>query len=223
MSLKNLETSISIEDLSKYVSIQCNNFFPFSNIHYKTLISPIKNIIDKIEFSFSHVKLSYYNIGENSFFNHLNSDHYCVFLYYLSREFYTQNNDETTASKLFLLNKSLHGIDAFYGIELPDIFIVVHPLGTVLGRAKYHNKMVFYQGTTVGATHEGVYPIFKGNNILYSNSSIIGKCIIEKNVIVAANATLLNLKVPESKTILGNYPKNKIIDTKPIINKIFNK
>ena len=37
--------------------------------------------------------------------------------------------------KLFLLNKALHGCDIYYEVALPSVFLLVHPLGTVLGRA----------------------------------------------------------------------------------------
>ena len=31
----------------------------------------------------------------------------------------------------------LHGIDVFFTVDLPDIFLFCHPLCTVLGRAQY--------------------------------------------------------------------------------------
>ena len=104
---------------------------------------------------------------------------------------------------------------------MPSVFIVVHPLGTVLGRANYNDNMVFYQGVTIGATHEGVYPKFSGNNILYSNSSVIGSCNIGKNVIMGANSNIVNTDILENKTVLGNYPNNKYLISKPILKTIF--
>ena len=47
---------------------------------------------------------------------------------------------EDLASKAYCLNKALHAIDVFYEVELPEIFFLEHPLGTVLGRAKYSNS-----------------------------------------------------------------------------------
>ena len=106
----------------------------------------------------------------------------------------------------------------FTKIKLPDVFIVVHPIGTVLGNAKYGEKMVFYQGVTVGSTHLGKYPEFQGENILYSNSSVVGDCRIKSNVIFGANSSLINTNVDESLTVIGSYPNNRFIQSKPIIN-----
>ncbi len=217
-----LITTLNPADISDYLAIQCNNFFPDKKIVKGIdIINYVKNVLDKIEFCFKHVTLNYYNKNGSPFFNHLNSDHYCIFLCYLAREIYTNKEDISISSKIFLLNKALHGIDSFYGIKLPDIFIVCHPLGTVLGNAVYADKMVFYQNVTVGSTTEGVFPKFLGSTILYSNSSVIGNCVLGKNVIIGANSSIINLNIQDNFTVLGNYPNNKLIKSKNQFEKIF--
>ena len=218
---KTLELSITVNDLARYVARQCSSIFPDIKIDSQDILSQVSLSIQKVENCFKKVKLPYYNQKNNSLFNHLNSDHYCVFLYHLSRTIYVDKGDEAISSKIFQLNKIFHGIDAFYKIKLPDVFIVVHPIGTVLGNAKYGEKMVFYQGVTVGSTHLGKYPEFQGENILYSNSSVVGDCRIKSNVIFGANSSLINTNVDESLTVIGSYPNNRFIQSKPIINQIF--
>ena len=222
-SAKNkLITSISSIELANYVAFQCNNFFPDNKkIITHHLIDYVKNVLDKIEFCFQHVKLEYYNKNNHPFFNFLNGDHYCIFLSYLTRYIYVKSENINLASKIFLLNKSLHGIDSFYGISLPDIFIVCHPIGTVLGNAQYNDKMIFYQNVTVGSTSKGIFPKFSTETILYSNSSVIGDCRIGKNVIIGANSSVINLDVQDDSVVLGNYPNNRIIKSKKQINQIF--
>lgn len=46
----------------------------------------------------------------------------------------------------------MNGVDLFYAIELPQKFGAEHPLGSVMGRAKYSEGFFFYQGCTVGGT-----------------------------------------------------------------------
>ena len=93
----------------------------------------------RIEFCFSKINNKYFFDGTNSVFNHLNGDQYAIFLYYLSNTLFRLNQDTNLCSKLYLLNKALHGLDAFYEVQLPDIFMVIHPISTVLGRGKYDN------------------------------------------------------------------------------------
>ena len=217
-----LITSINIEDITNYVALQCNYHFPDEkSVVPSELIDSVKNVLDKIEFCFQHVNLDYYNKNNHPFFNHLNGDHYCVFLSYLTRYIYIKSENINLASKIFLLNKSLHGIDSFYGINLPDIFIVCHPLGTVLGNAQYKDRMIFYQNVTVGSTSKGIYPKFSSQTILYSNSSVIGDCRIGKNVIIGANSSVINLDVQDNSVVLGSYPNNRFIKSKDQIYKIF--
>jgi serine O-acetyltransferase len=123
-------------------------------------------------------------------------------------------NDEILASKLFLLNKSLFGIDAFYSIKLPEHFLFVHPLGTVIGNADFGDFFVVYQGVTIGSTTEGIYPTFSSSTILYSNSSIIGNCHISENFVLGANATLVNTDISGDKVVIGNYPNFSILENK---------
>ena len=121
--MKKLISSIENENLAIYLSNQLNNFFPDSNkINFKLIIPIVQNAIKKIEICFSKIKLPYYNSGINTYFNHLNGDHYCSFLYQVSRIAFLDDN-LNLATKTFLLNKSLFGIDLFYTVELPKYTI----------------------------------------------------------------------------------------------------
>ena len=114
------------------------------------------------------------------------------------------------AEKAFLLNKALHGIDAFYAITLPDVFLFVHPVGTVLGNASYADCLVVYQNVTVGSDKDGIYPTFGKSTVLYSKSSVIGRCKIGNNVSIAAHSFVRNMDVPDDSVVVGLYPENKI-------------
>ena len=217
--MRKLKTSISEHNLFNYIFIQLRNFFPDNNnINKKNLEYCLKIALERIELSFSIIKNKYYFKNNFSFFNHLNGDHYSALLYFISNNAF-KINDEVLATKTFLLNKHMFSIDVFYSIEMPNHFIFVHPLGTILGNAKYDDFLVVYQNVTVGSTTEGLYPKFSKKTILYSNSSILGKCKIGENFVLASNSFIVNKNIGDNKIVKGTYPKNNISENNNSINK----
>lgn len=210
--MRKLELSLSQELFADYVSRQLNTFFPDGDVVRKSDINKsLTETLNKIEIAFSRINLSYYAKAGNSWFNHLHGDHYAAFLYLLSNTLY-KNGNENAATKTFLLNKGLFGIDAFYQIELPEHFIFVHPVGTILGRATYSDFLVIYQGVTIGANVEGIYPDLGANTILYSNSSIIGFCKTGSGFILGSNSSLVDSTVGENKVVVGSYPNHRVLE-----------
>ena len=217
------QSTLEATDLTYYTTNQLNNIFPDKNIVTFDLIYDYTvEALGRVYNNFSHIKSKYYRDGDKTLFNHLNGDHYCVYLYYLSNTLYKNNCPDWLCCKVFLLNKSLHGIDAFYSLDLPEHFIVVHPLGTVLGSAKYGDYMVFFQGVTVGSSVEGIYPEFEGKNILYSHSAVIGKLKMSSNAIIANGVRVTNKDIPANMLVFrGNHDLVFKENKKNIINSIF--
>lgn len=87
-------------------------------------------------------------------FNPLFSVTWMIFLYRMSRIAYL-DGDINTADCLYYLNKIMHSIDWFYQVDLPIHFLAEHPLGSVLGKAKYGDYLFVYQGTTIGGNRRG--------------------------------------------------------------------
>lgn len=218
-----LSLSISQDSLVTLVENQLKFFWPDGNNPSLKLISHSVDLaLKRVRLCFDPINLKYYTFKSASFFNHLHGDHYSSFLYLMSTEAFREG-DEALAAKLFLLNKTMFGIDAFYGIELPEHFLFVHPLGTVLGNATYEDFFVVYQGVTIGSTTEGIYPTFSNSTILYSNSSVIGSASIGSNFVLAANASLINTAIPANSVIVGNYPNHKVLENKKnLIQNYFN-
>lgn len=79
---------------------------------------------------------------------------YCNFLYWVSHLAYL-DGALSVAEKVYYLNKTLNCAELFYASELPEIWLCEHPLGSVMGRAKYGNYFFFYQGCTVGTNRAG--------------------------------------------------------------------
>jgi serine O-acetyltransferase len=205
-------SSIKAKDLANYVHRQISLFFPDDDA---VLVSDfekyVDNALDKIEFCFRHVDNKYYTRKDGKvLFNHLNGDHYSTFLYFLSNIIWLKSEDGKIPSKIFLLNKALHGIDLFYEVVMPDIFLLVHPIGTVLGRASYSDYLVIYQGCTIGSITDMGFPTIGKNLTMYSNSSLLGNCRVDDNVTIGANSYAVNSKIDNNSVVVGQYPELKI-------------
>ena len=207
-----MKSSLSPEHLCEYVNCHLDNFIPqISGRHLAMSVTEITRAMTKTLNSFAHLDGRYYDVAQQYMFNHLNANHYTVFLAYLANVCYFENIDEMKAERVFLLNRYLNNVDFFYKVKFPDIFEAVHPLGSILGSAEYSGKVVVYQGVTVGSVDSGVYPVFEGDVILYSNCKILGDCRIGKNVVFAANSFILNLDIPGESTVVGQFPNHRII------------
>jgi serine O-acetyltransferase len=90
----------------------------------------------------------------------------------------------------------------------------VHPVGTVIGRASFEEQLVIYQNVTIGGKHSSKaisYPKLDRNVIIYSNSSIIGNCDVGENVIIGAQALIVDKIVPSNSIVLGQHPKCRVL------------
>lgn len=138
------------------------------------------------------------------YFSPFQSAQYAQFLYVLSRLAFLDGNREL-AEKSYYLNKMLHSVDWFYEVELPDIFFADHPLGSVLGRAVYSDRLVVSQGCTVGNNH-GIYPSIGRNVALHPMSSVIGNSRIGNNVEISAYAFIRDAVIPDNCIVFGHSP-----------------
>lgn len=219
-----METTLNSKDLSVYVNQQLKNLYPDSDTDcYQRLSTVMGTVLNRLELCFSKIKVRYFkNVSGDPFFNHLNGDHYSMFLYILSNQIFEELGDENLAAKCFLLNKTMFGLDAFYKIKLPEHFLFVHPVGTVLGNAKYGDYLVVYQNVTVGSKTGGVYPCFTGQNILYSGTTVIGSSTLGLNSAMGANSFLMDREIPDHHIVVGSHPLNRLISNdKNLINTCF--
>ena len=205
-----MHSSLSKSDLAYYINKQISNFFPFDNekIFY-VLNKHIDLAFQRIEFCFSKINNKYFFDGTNSVFNHLNGDQYAIFLYYLSNTLFRLNEDINLCSKIYLLNKALHGLDAFYEVQLPDIFMVVHPISTVLGRGKYDDYFIVYQRCGIGSNHN-IYPTLGKYVTLHPGASVLGDSTINDNCAIASESFVLDRKIQSNQLYIGN-PKSYIL------------
>lgn len=214
-----IELSIKRNDLNAYIKNQLKTFFPDNNLFNDSIFNKsFSAALDRIEFCFARINSKYFSDGNNSLFNHLNGDHYSMFLYFLSNALYKEKADLNICSKIFLLNKYLHGIDAFYEVELPNIFLFVHPLGTVLGRGKYSDYFIVYQRCNIGSNKD-IYPSMGEHLTLHPGSAVLGNCVISDNCKIAAHSLLLDKNLDTNTLYIGtpkSFTIKKVINKNPI-------
>lgn len=202
-----MQTSIHPAQLKTYLTNQIVHFFPDNSTDWKAAVaSCCREALERLEHCFSYIPGKYYQDNGVPVFNHMNSDHYATFLYFLANQAYLAGNIPL-AERAFYLNKALNGLDLFYSVNMPNIFLLVHPVGSVIGNAKFSDYLVIYQNVTIGSDKDGIYPAFDGANVLYSGSSVIGDCRIGKNSVIGARSFVRKMnKSEDSRVYSGMYP-----------------
>lgn len=198
--------SLSIIDLRNYVLNQLNYFFPDNQLIKPNEIETVLNdVLDRLDYCFEKVNNKNYREHSQSIFNHLYSDQYLVFLWFLSNTIWKKSENKLLASKVYYLNKVLHSFDCMYDTGLPDIFFISHGIGTMLGKANYSDYFIAMQGCTVGTNDSIHYPVFGKGVALTAHSSVIGNCKVGNLVTISANTSIFKKDIP-SKSLVFNSP-----------------
>jgi len=209
-----LRTSLSPQGLAELGAAQANGLFPDGDpIAVEDLTPAVAGALARLEHCFAQVNNKYFFDGEKAVFNHLHGDQYAMWLYFLSNELFRHGAPAAACAKFFLLNKTLHGCDIYYEVELPSIFLLVHPLGTVLGRGDYSDYFVSYQRVGVGSNHDA-YPRFGRHVTLRPGAAVLGDCTIGEMCQIAAESLVLDRDLPPGTLYIGN-PKDASLRPNP--------
>ena len=219
-----MRLSLPLENLQSYILDLVRHHFP-DGYHPAYPVEPfMERALQRVEYCFSQINRKYYREGNEILFNHLNSDHFASYLYFLGNTVWLETQDTEFPTRLFYLNKVMHGLDLFYSVAMPDIFLLIHPLGTVLGNAHYENFLVVYQNVTVGADEVGIYPSFESGTVLYAKSTVIGACKFGSDVVLGADTFLLNTDIPAGSLVVGHYPFHRVTPTSiSVERRVFNR
>lgn len=208
-----MKLNISRGDILNNLYRQLNSFFYCSEEEKQILDTYIDKALERSEICFLAINNKYWTLlGGGVKFNPFHSVQYMTFLYFLANELYRNIGSSLLSDKLYYLNKIMNGLDMYYAIELPEVWSAEHPVGSVLGRAKYGNGFFFYQGCTVGGNH-GIYPNIGENVKMFAHSHIIGNCNIGNNVVLGAGCLIKDEDIPENSIVFGQSP-NLIIKRK---------
>jgi len=204
--INNIYCPLNNQQLLELLQKQLNNFFLISEKEIEVLKEIQLSVFNRMRYCFERIDNKYFTKNNKPFFSPYHSGQYLIYLYFYANECHQKfKSDFSLKDKLYYLNKILHSCDIYYEVELPKVFFLEHPLGLVLGRAKYGNNFFAMQGCTVGG-NRGVYPIIGENVKMYSNSKILGESTIGNNVLVGANCYIKDSNVPDNTTIFGQYP-----------------
>lgn len=171
-------------------------FFGELSVNEKELInayfSSAKNLVDNCQNRI---------VKERRTLNYFNSHYSMMFLYKLARIIYQKephiNSSDSVNEKLYLLNRMLNAIDLYYKIDMPDLFLIGHGLGSVFSHAKYSEYFVVYQNVTIGM-QDGKYPEIGERVVIYPNCVVIGDCRIGNNSVIGSGTSLINKSIPDN-------------------------
>jgi len=165
-------------------------------------------VLERVYRSFSASENKYYRRDGKVFFDPLHSSQYCIYLYFLSNELY-KRGCERSAAKVYALNKALNAVDLFYAVSLPDIWSCDHPVGSVIGRAKFGDGFFFGQNCTVG-NNKNKYPTIGKNFKMMCGATLIGDSHVGDDVILSAHTYVKDEVIPSCSIVFGS-PANRII------------
>ena len=214
--------SLGANELSNYISNILNNSFPDGDdISPNDLKVHLPIALTRLEKCMSGIQRKYFNHYGQVEFNHLNSDHMATFLYLLANTIWEETKNPRIPTKLFYLNKLMNSLDLYFSVKLPEVFFLVHPMGSVIGNAHYGNFLAIYQGCTVGAV-DGIYPRFGEGTILFAGATVLGNTVCGDNVTFAARSFVINSEIPENSVVTGSFPEHKIVaSTRTVRERIF--
>jgi len=184
-------TGSSRSRLLEYVVRQLANLFPDDAPGVRpALDAHLDRALQRLERCIAEVRA--WRPGE---FDYLHSSQYAIFLYCLASTLWRAGAERPVCNKLFGLNKALNGIDLFYEIEMPEVFFIGHSVGIVLAKARYGERLVLYQNSTVGKNH-GEAPSLGEGVVMYPNTAVIGRCTIGAGSVIAQGVSVVNRSTP---------------------------
>lgn len=197
-----------MNDFYELLFKQLEAFYFLDKSEKSIIIDYKENVISRFFKCCKRLKNKYYCSGCLS---PLHTCQYVMFLYYCANTIFKAKGRCEICDKIYGLSKIVSSADIYYEIELPEIFMFDHPVGTVLGRATYGNYFIFSQGCTVG-NNKGNYPQIGNNVAMLSNSKVIGNSNIGDNVIISANTYVKDINVPNYSIVFGgNQGRDSLI------------
>jgi serine O-acetyltransferase len=199
-----IKCDLNRDSLLALLKKQLSNFFIIEQKELDVLLQYFNIVSAKLATCFSQIDNKYFKRDDTVFFNPYHSGQYLIYIYIYSHVC-SSTGEKHLADKLYYLNKIMNSCEIYHEVNLPESFFLEHPIGTVLGRAKYGNRFYAMHNCTVGA-NKGKCPVIGENVKLYSGAKILGNCTIGNNVSVAANTYIKDTNIPDNVTVFGTYP-----------------
>ena len=211
-------------ELPRYVARQLGHFFPLPGVSSDALAddlaTPVTQALERLGTCFAGIRRRKFQDDSGPAFNPLHPDHHAMFLYLLANTLQPAHAD--LAFRVYYLNKALHGVDVFPDVALPEVFQFMHATGTVIGNARFGGHFCIYQNCTVGSNEAGDYPEFGDGVVMYTGARVIGRCRIGSNVVIGANALIIDRDVPDNTVAIAGELKVRLLpNTVPVLERRF--
>lgn len=208
-----IELSLGAEEFIRYYRDILENSFPDRQRHDIPKVA--RDALHRTAVCFASIILPGYTRNGTPQMSHLHGDQSAIFLYYLSNSAF-QIGDRSLAEKCMLLNKARNAIQITYDTALPKHMLLIHTIGTMLGKAAYGDYFVATQNVTVGS-HNGHAPTFGQGVVLYPGSFIAGASVLGDYTRVAAGATAIDVVSPSHSVVTGQYPATLVKPLKRLV------
>src|SRR5690606_29473809 len=134
-----IESELDETELLQILMTRLRNFFLIDDTEEEIIRSKHTIVLEKLYKCFSGVDNKYFrHENGNDKFSYTHSGQYLIYLYFYSKVFAELKHP--LKDKLYYLNKIMNGVDVYCEIELPETFFFEHPIGMILGRARYGNN-----------------------------------------------------------------------------------
>lgn len=202
--MSRVKLSLPRAEFDAYVGRLLDTFVP-DGIAYE-LTPVIDHALEWIDTCFQHVALGGYRTdGGEAQLSHLHGDQFAQFLYCLSNVAFRDFGDVVLAQKVFLLNRARHGIIVMYDTQLPEIFLFVHPVGTMIGKGNYSDFTVFYQNVTIANDITEIPTVGRGV-IFYPGAFLVSKGLIGEGAVLTAGTVVRYDDIPPHHIVSGMSP-----------------
>lgn len=216
-----LTTSLTIDELSAYLARQLSTFFPDRDVVAAELRAAVAGALERVEHCFMRVRRRGYYSEGHATFDHLYTDQYAAFLWFVGNTLHKTGGDRRLATKTYALNKALHGLDVYFEVAMPDVFAFQHPVGTVIGRARLSDYLFIYQNVNLGGSVDLDYPSLGSGVVLFNGAAVTGKTVVGDNVWVGPQANVKEGSVPPASVVFGSGPGMVIKGTERNVRKHF--
>lgn len=129
-----------------------------------------------------------------------NPNFHSICLFRLS-SFFNKIHLSIISKILWYLNRLLFHVDIDYRADLAGGFVMIHGLGTVIGRSVCSKgKLTIYQGVTIGGNNGKTrvdnngkiwgQPLIEDNVIIYTNACVFGPIVISRDMVIKAGSII---------------------------------
>ena len=201
-----------------FLEKRCLNF----DINYNEVEFFLEELFVNLKDKFKHIPNKYYSDGNDIILHTAHYSQSCLILLELNNIIYNsylKNKNEKLleiCDKIYFMNTTQSSCDLYYDIDFPKKIFCDHPLGSVIGRAKFSEKssLVFGGKCNIGQ-NRFVYPEIDGDLVMYSGSVLLGKTTVKGLVVLSYGSYVKDEGLLENVLIFGQSPNLIIKKLKP--------